>query len=121
MSNGTQQRLGSIILDHNPEEAIELFDWASAATQSELSCRNQVSKLKAKSDNQEAALRKLRDQLHELIQAKNDHEKILISKFRELLNAKKLKIRDQQRLLVKANIEGYRGKCKKSQFQQRKD
>lgn len=69
-----------------------------------------MSTLKAKSDSQEVALRKLREQLHELIRAKNDHEITLISKFRELLNAKKLKIRDQHRLLVKANVEGYRGK-----------
>ena len=97
-------------MDHKPEEAIELFDWTLAAAQSELSCREQVSRVKAKSDAQEVALRKLRQQLYEFIEAKKNHESILISKFRELLNEKKLKIRDQQRLLVKADVEGYRGK-----------
>lgn len=99
-------------MDHRPEEAIELFDWAVAAAQSELLSREQVSRIKAKSDAQEVVLRKVRQQLHELIEAKKDHETTLISKFRELLNEKKLKIRDQQRLLVKANVEGYRGKWK---------
>ena len=57
----------------------------------------------------EDAVRRLGEQLEELMLAKNQHEHELIANFARLLNEKKLKIRNQQRLLASATLDPTKG------------
>ncbi|KAF4344037.1 mitotic apparatus p62 [Fusarium beomiforme] len=97
---GITQRLGSITLDHDPDEAIELFDWCGAAVESSASCKQTAATLLAKSSESEATVAQLQLQLEELIKAKDEDETALLRKFRDLLNEKKVKIREQQQVLA---------------------
>ncbi|KAF5700958.1 mitotic apparatus p62 [Fusarium mundagurra] len=96
---GITQRLGSITLDHAPDEGIELFDWCGAAVEASASSKQTAADLSAKSSESEAVVAQLQLQLEELIKAKDEDETALLRKFRDLLNEKKLKIREQQQAL----------------------
>ncbi|KAG4285577.1 hypothetical protein FPRO06_06837 [Fusarium proliferatum] len=96
---GITQRLGSITLDHDPDEAIELFDWCGASVEASASSKQTAAILSAKSSESEAVVAQLQLQLEELIKAKEEDETALLRKFRDLLNEKKLRIREQQQVL----------------------
>ncbi|KAK5702819.1 hypothetical protein LTR97_003765 [Elasticomyces elasticus] len=102
---GVHQRLGTIRLDQNDEEGIDMFDMASTAVATADELREKLSTLQASVGSQQEQVAKLNQQLDDLVKAKKDHEEELLKKFAALLNAKKLKIRDQQRLLVGAKID----------------
>ncbi|KAF4441914.1 hypothetical protein F53441_11874 [Fusarium austroafricanum] len=97
---GITQRLGAITLDHDPDEAIELFEWCGTAVESSASSKQAVAELTIKSSESEAAVTQLQSQLEELIKAKDEDETALLRKFRDLLNEKKIKIREQQQALT---------------------
>ncbi|KAF9768630.1 hypothetical protein IL306_014022 [Fusarium sp. DS 682] len=97
---GITQRLGSITLNHDPDEAIELFDWCGTAVEFSASSKQTAATLSAKSSESEAAVAQLQLQLDELIKAKDEDETALLRKFRDLLNEKKVKIREQQQVLA---------------------
>lgn len=77
--------------------------------------------LNTKYQTQADIIKKLNEQLEDLIRAKQEHETLLLEKFQALLNAKKLKIRDQQRLLAGAKVDPQKGReflnCLSSQAQ----
>ncbi|RGP66850.1 hypothetical protein FLONG3_8722 [Fusarium longipes] len=97
---GITQRLGAITLSHDPDEAIELFEWCGAAVESSTSSQQAVADLSVRSSEAEAAVTQLQSQLEELIRAKGEDETALLRKFRDLLNEKKIKIREQQQALA---------------------
>ncbi|KAF3479568.1 uncharacterized protein GIQ15_06544 [Arthroderma uncinatum] len=96
------QKLGTVILKQDDEQAIELFEWAGTAVSKAKTLGEQVSSLQTKYREAEDTIKKLNAQLAEFIEAKNQHDEQLIAKFVGLLNEKKAKIRSQQRLLTKA-------------------
>ncbi|KAK2854396.1 hypothetical protein FQN49_005135 [Arthroderma sp. PD_2] len=96
------QKLGTVILKQDDEQAIELFEWTGTAVSKAKTLGEQVSTLQAKCREAEDTIKKLKAQLEEFIEAKNQHDEQLIGKFVGLLNEKKSKIRSQQRLLAKA-------------------
>ncbi|KAI9722390.1 MAG: hypothetical protein M1812_001862 [Candelaria pacifica] len=100
----SQQRLGTISLTQDNEQAIELFDWTGVASTAAASAENDLASLTVRYHDQEITITKLKKQLEDLIKAKQEHENSLLEKFRELLNTKKRKIRDQQRLLADAKV-----------------
>ncbi|EEP79223.1 predicted protein [Uncinocarpus reesii 1704] len=100
-----QQRLGSITLKQDDDQAIQLFDWTGIAVAQANDVSNEVFSLKAKYRDSESTISHLNAQLEELIQAKKEHDDQLIAKFAQLLNEKKLKIRNQQRLLATAKVD----------------
>ena len=104
------QRLGEIILKKDEEEEIDSISWVSTAVLRGDHLQDQVSDLQTKYEDQTEPIKKLNQQLEELIQAKKEHEISLFQKFRELLNEKKLKIRDQQRLLATSKVDRETGK-----------
>ncbi|KAF4999755.1 hypothetical protein FDECE_11410 [Fusarium decemcellulare] len=97
---GITQRLGSVTLHHDPDEAIELFEWCGAAVETSAASKQAVADLTVKSADLEAAVIQLQSQLEELIRAKEEDETTLLRKFRDLLNEKKVKIREQQQVLA---------------------
>ncbi|KAJ4254885.1 hypothetical protein NW762_009683 [Fusarium torreyae] len=97
---GITQRLGAITLNHDPDEAIELFEWCGAAVESSAVSKQAVADLSVRSSEAETAVTQLQSQLDELIKAKEEDEIVLLRKFRDLLNEKKLKIREQQQVLA---------------------
>ncbi|WEW56326.1 hypothetical protein PRK78_001769 [Emydomyces testavorans] len=99
------QRLGSITLKQDDDQAIQLFDWAELAVTRANHLAQDILSLKAKYRDAENTINQLNSQLEELIQAKKEHEDQLIAKFAQLLNEKKLKIRNQQRLLATAKLD----------------
>ncbi|KAK2749207.1 hypothetical protein FQN57_006822 [Myotisia sp. PD_48] len=99
------QRLGSVTLKQNDEQAIELFEWNGIAISRAELYENELETLRAKYRDAETTIKQLNSQLEDLIEAKNKHDDQLIGKFVELLNAKKLKIRDQQHLLASAKVD----------------
>ncbi|KAI9699352.1 MAG: hypothetical protein M1836_002963 [Candelina mexicana] len=101
---GITQRLGTINLKQDDEQAVELFDWTGIATSATASAEDKLATLTSRYQDQETTISKLSKQLEDLIKAKQEHENALLEKFRELLNAKKRKIRDQQRLLADAKV-----------------
>ena len=103
--SGITQRLGEIVLPKDDDEAIELYDWAAAAADMTANLATAIRDLDGKYQAQSEIVKKLKEQLEDLIQAKKDHERSLMEKFVTLLNAKKLKIRDQQRLLAGAKVD----------------
>ncbi|KAM5464750.1 hypothetical protein MauCBS54593_006843 [Microsporum audouinii] len=96
------QKLGTVTLKQDDEQAIELFEWTGMAVSKANSLGEQVSTLHAKCQEAEDTINKLKTQLEEFIETKNQHDEQLIGKFVGLLNEKKSKIRSQQRLLMKA-------------------
>ena len=101
----TQQRLGSLTLKHNANEAIELFSWCSAAALGREKFRLDLAAETAKARDLEDRVTELRNLLEELTESKKARETELLEKFCVLLNEKKLKIREQQRLLASAHID----------------
>ncbi|KAI1943850.1 hypothetical protein LOZ66_000437 [Ophidiomyces ophidiicola] len=99
------QRLGSITLKQDDDQAIQLFDWAGIAVIRGNALTQEISSLRTKYQDAERTINQLSTQLEELIQAKKDHDEQLIAKFALLLNEKKLKIRNQQRLLATAKLD----------------
>ena len=84
-----QQRLGSLILTQDDEQAIELFDWAALSCAHATCLAVELSTLQSSLASQQDAVKQLQVQLDELIKAKKEHETQLLGKFVELLNAKK--------------------------------
>ncbi|KAG5288042.1 hypothetical protein I7I48_10114 [Histoplasma ohiense] len=99
------QRLGTISLKQDDDQAIQLFDWTGLAVTRADELEEGLTSLTAKYDAVETAINKLNSQLQELIKVKSEHDEQLIAKFAQLLNEKKLKIRNQQRLLASAKID----------------
>ncbi|KAJ6107921.1 hypothetical protein N7523_009244 [Penicillium sp. IBT 18751x] len=104
------QRLGTLVLKQDEEQAIELFEWSAVAVSRADELEQQVTTLSGRYRVAEDTIKKLRGQLEELLRAKNHHETQLVANFAQLLNEKKLKIRNQQRLLASATdcILGHR-------------
>ncbi|KAI9863850.1 MAG: hypothetical protein M1813_003502 [Trichoglossum hirsutum] len=96
---GIVQRLGTLSMQQNEDVEIDPFQWAGIAAKSAVTAEDKVASLSIGYRSQEEAIKKLNEQLEDLIKAKVEHENTLLEKFMELLNTKKLKIRDQQRLL----------------------
>ncbi|KAJ5929403.1 hypothetical protein N7454_007251 [Penicillium verhagenii] len=96
------QRLGSLYLQQNDEQEIELFEWSGLAAARVSELEGQVIDLTERHSRAEETVRKLEGQLKELTRAKTQHEAQLVANFVQLLNEKKLKIRNQQRLLASA-------------------
>jgi hypothetical protein len=86
-------------MQQNEDVEIDPFQWAGIAAKSAVTAEDKVASLSIGYRSQEEAIKKLNEQLEDLIKAKVEHENTLLEKFMELLNTKKLKIRDQQRLL----------------------
>lgn len=99
------QRLGSISLKQDDEQAIELFDWAGAAVARANALEKHFLSLSDRHRVAEDTIQQLTRQLEELTRAKSDHENQLIANFAQLLNEKKLKVRNQQRLLTSAKVD----------------
>ncbi|KAF5232090.1 hypothetical protein FAUST_8892 [Fusarium austroamericanum] len=97
---GITQRLGAITLSHDPDEAIELFEWCGAAVESSTSSKQATADLTVKSTEANAAVAQLQSQLEDMIKAKCEDETLLLRRFRDLLNEKKIKIREQQQALA---------------------
>lgn len=89
-----QQRLGSLSLLRADDEEIELFAWAAFAAQADADSTKERVLLKARLNDQEAALSQLQQQMQEFVEAKTESEDVLVRKFAAILNAKKAKIRD---------------------------
>ena len=107
--SGITQRLGEIAFRQDNDEAIELYEWAAAAADTTTDLARAMRDLNSKYKTQADTIKKLNEQLDDLIRAKKEHETLLLEKFQALLNAKKLKIRDQQRLLAGAKVESQKG------------
>ncbi|KAI9933371.1 hypothetical protein ASPWEDRAFT_174528 [Aspergillus wentii DTO 134E9] len=99
------QKLGTIILKQDDEQAIELFDWSGIAVARASSLEHRLSSLNNRFLTAENTIHQLSRQLEELINAKSQHENQIIADFGQLLNEKKLKIRNQQRLLASAKVD----------------
>ncbi|KAM0505838.1 hypothetical protein ACHAP8_002070 [Fusarium lateritium] len=97
---GITQRLGAITLSHDPDEAIELFEWCGAAVESSAGSKKAAADLAGRSSEAETAVTQLQSQLEDLIKAKCEDETILLRRFRDLLNEKKIRIREQQQALA---------------------
>lgn len=104
-----QQRLGSITLRQDDEQAIQLFDWTGVSVARADALEQQIRSLTERYRVAEDTINKLNVQLEKLTQAKSQHEDQLISRFVQLLNQKKLKIRNQQRLLASAKVDPTKG------------
>ncbi|MCJ1244309.1 hypothetical protein MMC30_001507 [Trapelia coarctata] len=102
--SGIHQRLGEISLSQDNDQEIDTIAWVSTAVGRANALEKDVINLQAKYEEQGETMKKLENQLEDLIKAKKEHEKALLEQFRELLNMKKLKIRDQQRLLATAKV-----------------
>ncbi|KAF7593149.1 hypothetical protein BBP40_011862 [Aspergillus hancockii] len=99
------QRLGSVILRQDEQQAIQLFDWSGIAAVRVDTLERRLTSLLARYRSAEDTIRQLNEQLEEFISSKNQHEEQLIANFVQLLNEKKLKIRNQQRLLASAKVD----------------
>lgn len=87
-------------MSHDPDEAIELFEWCGAAVESSTSSKQAAADLAVKSTEANAAVAQLQSQLEDMIKAKCEDETLLLRRFRDLLNEKKIKIREQQQALA---------------------
>ncbi|KAL5355461.1 hypothetical protein BJX96DRAFT_141349 [Aspergillus floccosus] len=102
---GITQRLGSVSLKQDDEQAIELFNWTGMAVARADVIEDQLSSLRDRYRAAEDTINRLNKQLEDFISAKHQHEEQLMTDFVQLLNEKKLKIRNQQRLLASANVD----------------
>lgn len=107
--SGIHQRLGEISLSQNDDQEIDTIAWVTIAVGRGNALEKDVMNLQAKYEEQGETMKKLENQLEDLIKAKKRHEDAMLEKFRELLNAKKLKIRDQQRLLASTKVNADTG------------
>ncbi|KAF7168130.1 hypothetical protein CNMCM5623_001244 [Aspergillus felis] len=99
------QRLGSVTLRQDDEQAIQLFDWSGAAVARADALEERLSTLADRYRAAEDAIQRLNKQLEEFMSAKTQHDELLMANFVQLLNEKKLKIRNQQRLLASAKVD----------------
>ncbi|KAJ5718724.1 hypothetical protein N7488_004370 [Penicillium malachiteum] len=99
------QKLGSITLKQDDDQAIELFEWSGISLARVEELENQTIELSDRCRVADETIQKLKEQLDDLIKAKVQHESNLIANFAQLLNEKKLKIRNQQRLLSAATVD----------------
>ncbi|GFF43148.1 DNA repair protein XRCC4 [Aspergillus udagawae] len=99
------QRLGSVTLRQDDEQAIQLFDWSGAAVARADALDERLSALTDRYRAAEDAIQRLNKQLEEFMSAKTQHDELLMANFVQLLNEKKLKIRNQQRLLASAKVD----------------
>lgn len=97
--SGIQQRVAELSLQQDDNHELDTLAWVSTAVQRVNDVNRQFQTLQARRRDQDEVVRKLRQQLEELVQAKAEHEEELLEKLGRLLNAKKLKIRNQQRLI----------------------
>lgn len=104
-----QQKLGSIVLKQDDEQAIELFEWSSIAAVRTDTLETQLASVTDRCRVAEDTIHKLSEQVNQLLQAKDQHENQLVTHFVQLLNEKKLKIRNQQRLLASATVDPAKG------------
>ncbi|KAJ5907993.1 hypothetical protein N7495_000675 [Penicillium taxi] len=102
------QRLGTLVLKQDDEQAIELFEWTGIAAAKANELQNQVTELADRHNGFEEKIKQLTEQLEELIRVKTEHENQLLANFVQILNEKKLKIRNQQRLLATATADSAR-------------
>lgn len=105
-----QQRLGTLVLKRDDEQAIELFEWSGTAASRADALEQHVTNLTNRYRAAEDTIQKLNEQLEELLRAKDNHERQLVANFAQLLNEKKLKVRNQQRLLASASADPAKGK-----------
>ncbi|OAA64413.1 DNA double-strand break repair and VJ recombination protein [Niveomyces insectorum RCEF 264] len=94
------QRLGTLSLEYDEDEGIELFEWCGEAVDSRSRAEEKGAKAAARQTELSKAVDDLKAQLDEFLEAKQADEAALLEKFCTLLNEKKLKIRLQQRLLA---------------------
>ena len=100
------QRLGTIELSETEDtDDVDLFGWASHATEQRDNAQVEVVNLRAQTKTKDDIVASLQKQIDELVEAKIEHEKQMLSKFTLLLNEKKLKIRNMQRILATANLD----------------
>ncbi|KAJ5345532.1 hypothetical protein N7452_003536 [Penicillium brevicompactum] len=104
------QRLGALSLKQDDEQSIELFDWTGISAARANDLEQQVSSLASRHTFAENTIKKLTQQLDELMDAKAHHENQLMANFTHILNEKKLKVRNQQRLLTAATVDPRRTK-----------
>lgn len=83
------------MLNYQPEEAIELFDWCANAAQKVSTTKSEALEATRKLTELETVVDDLKRQLRDLIKAKEDDEAVMLQKFRDVLNEKKAKIREQ--------------------------
>lgn len=100
-----KQRLGSITLSHDENEAIELLEWCATAADAVVAGKAAASRAEAKARELESTVNDLKAQLDELVKTKADDETVLLQKFRDLLNEKKIKIREQQKVLATTSFQ----------------
>ncbi|KAJ6783721.1 hypothetical protein PWT90_05471 [Aphanocladium album] len=101
---GISQRLGTITLSHDANEAIELLEWCAASADAVVASKEATAQAQSKATELEVSIRQLKDQLDELLKAKDEDETALLQKFRDLLNEKKVKIREQQKILASGSF-----------------
>ncbi|RHZ43971.1 uncharacterized protein CDV56_101076 [Aspergillus thermomutatus] len=99
------QRLGSVTLRQDDEQAIQLFDWSGVAVARADALEERLSTLTDRYRAAEDTIQRLNKQLEEFMSAKTEHDELLMANFVQLLNEKKLKIRNQQRLLASAKVD----------------
>ena len=101
----SQQRLGSLVLQQDDDQEIELFEWTGLAAEAVTLKEKMVEEARVLSSNYQETAFKLQQQIDDFITSRGHHERQMLEQFRLLLNAKKLKIRDQQRLLAGAKVD----------------
>lgn len=99
-------------LAQDDEQAVELFDWSGIAAARAEGLEQQVADLTDRYRLAEGTIRKMNQQLEELMHAKSQHENQMVGNFVQLLNEKKLKIRNQQRLLASATADPAKGNAR---------
>ncbi|KAE8147951.1 hypothetical protein BDV25DRAFT_159282 [Aspergillus avenaceus] len=99
------QRLGSLILKQDDEQAIHLFEWSGVAVARMNAVEQRFYSLLARYRSAEDTIKQLNKQLEDFIYAKDRHEDQILVNLVQLLNEKKLKIRNQQRILASANVD----------------
>ncbi|KAL4788407.1 hypothetical protein BJX76DRAFT_353162 [Aspergillus varians] len=99
------QKIGSLTLQQNDEQGIELFEWSNLAITRANILEQRFNSLLGRFRTAENTINLLNKQLEEFISSKTQHEQQLMSGFVQLLNEKKLKIRNQQRLLTSAKVD----------------
>jgi hypothetical protein len=95
-----QQRLGTITLKCEPDEAIELFEWCATSVDAVGQANQRSSESVGKIQELQSSLGDIQAQLDELVAAKQEDEVVLLQKFRDLLNEKKVRIREQQKIIT---------------------
>lgn len=101
-------------MKHEPDEAIELFEWCATAAEGVQTSRQSAAEASDKIGALELSVKELKEQLDELITAKGDDEAAQLQKFCDLLNEKKVKIREQQRLIAPGSFTTQSKEAEKS-------